>query len=94
MPQEDTFIVDKVYSLQRTVNREHKNQRILVTLYSHLVESTLEAIVGVTKDYRNLNVEYVRSVITSRMSNVLKDIFSFFPLLNIEVELFSYNSLG
>ena len=30
----------------------------------------------------------------TRISKILKDIYTFFPLINIEVELFSYNSLG
>lgn len=94
IPQTDTFIIDKVYNIKRTVNKEYKDQYVLLTLYSNLIESTLEAIAGVIKDYRNLNSEYIKSVITTKLSTVLKDLFSFFPLINIEAELFSYNSLG
>lgn len=41
IPQADTFIIDKVYSIKRSVNREYKDQHVLLALYSNLIEATL-----------------------------------------------------
>ena len=84
-PQEDTFLVDKTYSLERTVNKDHRNQYILMTLYSILVESTLEAIAGISKDYRNLNTAYAKETISQKVEAAAKQLYSQPSALRIEV---------
>lgn len=55
--QEDSesFLVSNYYKLDHTENIRHLQQHTLISLYVSLVQSVLESISSIAKDYRNLN---------------------------------------
>ena len=49
-------------------NSNFNNQKILISLYLSLVQGTVDAISAVSKDYRNLNVDFLRDNILSKVN--------------------------
>jgi hypothetical protein len=94
--QQDTFIVDLVYSLESRPNKNYPDEDLLVNLYTNLIQSTLDSIVGITKDYRNLNADYIKTQVFSKLKPIIVGAYKTEQLTvnDLQVELMSYNAMG
>lgn len=72
-------------------NSSYKDEELLVNLYATLIQSTLDSIVAVTKDYRNLSIEFIREHIFARLKPLLPAAQS---IEDLKVELTSFNAMG
>lgn len=52
-------------------NPDYHDEELLVNLYTNLIQGTLDGIVGVTKDYRNLNIEFIRNQVYAKLKQVI-----------------------
>ena len=94
--QKDTFIVDLVYSLESVPNPNYRDEELLVNLYTNLIQGTLDSIVAVTKDYRNLNVEFIRAQVYAKLKPVITAAYGSEKPgpEDLLVELLSFNAMG
>ena len=48
------------YVIEKNINKNFNHQKVLLLNYLSLVQGTIDIITTVSKDYRNLNVEFLR----------------------------------
>lgn len=94
--QKDTFIVDLVHQIEDVENKEYRDEELLVNLYISMIQGTMEGIVGVTKDYRNLHIEFLKNQIYSKLKPFITNYYGSEKITidDVKVDLLSYNSLG
>jgi hypothetical protein len=56
-------------------NPDYHDEELLVNLYTNLIQGTLDGIVGVTKDYRNLNIEFIRNQVYAKLKPVITVVY-------------------
>ena len=56
------------YVLENSANSNYSNQRALIVMYLGLVQGTIDVISSVSKDYRNLNLDYLRENILAKIN--------------------------
>lgn len=68
----------------------------MVSLYVSLVQSVLESIASVSKDYRNLNNDFIGKLVLSRINATAKEIYGSetFTANDIICEIESFDSFG
>lgn len=72
---EDSFLVNNLYQITEDPNTSFDKQKCLITLYTTLVQSTLESISAVSKDYRNLNSEFVSKMVLAKINGIANEIY-------------------
>lgn len=88
--------MDLVYSLETVANPNYRDEELLVNLYTTLIQGTLEGIVAVTKDYRNLNIEFIHATVYAKLKPIIVAAYGDERLTSkdVQVELTSFNAMG
>lgn len=68
--EEESFLTTTKYSLKEKKNVHYNDQSCLITLYSILVQSVFDSISSVSKDYKNLNKEFIHQFIMTKINEV------------------------
>lgn len=73
--EEESFIVKNFYKIDEVENKKYSKQHALISLYVSLVQSVLESISSVSKDYRNLNNDFIGKLVLSKINQTAKEIY-------------------
>lgn len=65
-------MVKNIYQVTETQNERYVEQQCLISMYVSLVQSVLESISAVSKDYRNLNPEFIAKLVLSKLNLAAK----------------------
>ena len=86
----DTFLTKASYVFKPHKNEAYRERRLLVDGYLGLVQATIDSISTVSKDYRNLNKDYLQKHIHTKINSILASIYKadgLVKLQQIHVEL-------
>lgn len=72
---EDSFLVNNVYQFIENENPNYGKQHCLITLYISLVQAVLESISSVSKDYRNLNNDFISKLVLQKINMTAKEVY-------------------
>ena len=56
------------YVIEKITNPNFVNEKHLISMYLYLVQGTVDTIAAVSKDYRNLNVDFLRENILKKIN--------------------------
>ena len=66
--EEDTFLTKNIYTIKQKKNVHYDDENCLLSLYLSLVQGVHESISSVSKDYRNLNKDFVHQLILGKIN--------------------------
>jgi len=64
----ESFLTKTSYVIEKITNPNFTNQKYLISLYLSLVQGTIDTISAVSKDYRNLNIDFLRESILKKIN--------------------------
>lgn len=89
--EEDTFLTKNVYTIKQKKNVHYEDENCLLNLYLSLVQGVHESISSVSKDYRNLNRDFIHQLVLAKLNQAKIGEFKKDDLL---VEIESFDSFG
>lgn len=90
----ESFLVNSKYALSSQDNPAFSDRSWLVNSYLGLVQGVIDGIATISKDYRNLNTEFLSTHILSKLNQVNSPNGHQFEKGDLEVYLESYDALG
>lgn len=73
--EEDTFLTKNIYTIKQKKNVHYEDENCLLSLYLNLVQGVHESISSVSKDYRNLNKEFIHQLLLGKINQTQKGDF-------------------
>lgn len=94
--EEESFLKRNIYRFRHLPNKNFADENCLLNLYISLVQGTLESISAVSKDYRNLNNEFISNFIYGRLSQTAQEIYGADKIKSEDLctEIESFDSFG
>jgi hypothetical protein len=65
---QESFLVTKKYVIIRTPNNDYEARAVLLNSYLALVQSVLDGIATVSRDYRNLTKDFLQTHIAAKIN--------------------------